>query len=473
MIYKNNTTNTNTAPVRPAVLSSLGETATSISLRWLAGSDAQTLAAALHYNLSVKETVSGKVIMSPMANTASGYRRLPQLGNTNHRKEWTIGGLTPSTTYEACVQTIDQGLMASDFRCDTMTTSNDNPNMMIGDCQADVGTEPNVPGTCVPYWNSESIWVRNIDDNGTSRQEPIAGQDNFIYVRLKNIGLESLIDGVVHVYFAKGNTSAAWPTHWNAFYNNTSALHGNYIGQARIQGIFPQDDLVAKIKWPAAWVPNPGDFHDGDAYHFCLLARFDSVSDRMTYPEGPLTLDNTMNNNNIAWVNFSIVMPGQPKNGGRPFRHIPIEVGSVTNADHSANFAFDVGVAEDGSDDHVLNYADIKVTLPAVLWDRWMENGGEGEGISTRDAGERSFFVTSPQAFIRGIPFNLDEQFTVDVEVTYHKEVDPTDPRVFLWHMGQYQEGRELPIGGETLIIHLSEPKPESDAAPVDATTVK
>lgn len=453
-IYKgNNVITANTAPTKPSLLLSTGSTSNSISFRWLSGSDAETNVNALHYNISIMETGTGNVIMPPMANTTTGYRRLPEMGNANLERSWSIGGLQPGTSYDVCVQTIDGGLRASDFRCTTITTTNAHADMMIADCAADVGAEPN--GNCgTVYYNSPNVWVRRINDGIQSPQSPLFGQDNFVYVKLKNIGGEILPNGTVHVYFAKANTSANWPINWVNFYNGTSVLHGDYIGQAQILNIFPGDEPVAVIRWPASKIPNPSDFNDPDARHFCILARFVSVSDPMTVIEGTNTGVNTFNNNNIAWVNTSIVKPGEG-GGGRVIR-VPIEVGAVMNADvnHNLNFTAE-GLEGGGDDDNILRYADIMVRLPDVLFERWRETGMDGEGIEV--IGDQNLVrIVDAHASIRGLWFDHNEQFPVTAEIVYHK-YDPKDTRVFNWHMTQYEEGQDFPTGGEVIRIHMSD----------------
>jgi hypothetical protein len=457
-VFKSNALTANTAPIRPLSLSS-HVTASTIQVTWDDGDDAETDKATLVYNLSIRENVSGSALhVPPMADATTGYRRLVQLGNANHQKEWSIGGLQPTTTYRVCVQTIDQGFMASAFRCQTIDTADpgEEPEIIVRECGPtslftspfnDDGSEPSIPNCGTKYWVSPDIWIRNNNDGQLLYQEPIFGQDNFIYVHLKNIGNMTLPAGTVHVYFAKPHTSAPWPKDWAGKYNSAGVLEGDFIGQATVENIAPGATFDAVVRWQDGTIPDPDDFTDEYANHFCLLARFTATSDPMSHPETEDTGENVKYNNNIASLNIYIFKPGSHKKA-------QIRFGRPLNVDALTSLKFEAAQAEDGSGDHALKHVSLKVTLPQELYDRWADNGKQGRGISTKEAGENSFFVTDPQAAIEGLRLNPDEEFVLEVEVSYPKD-DPTAAGVFPLHMIQ-EEGDRV-IGGETLQIYLSD----------------
>ena len=74
-------------------------------MRWNAAADAQTPAAGLSYNLAVGTTPGGTNIVSPQANRASGWRRLPALGNAPSGTNATLE--LPLGTYYWAVQAVD------------------------------------------------------------------------------------------------------------------------------------------------------------------------------------------------------------------------------------------------------------------------------------------------------------------------------------------------------------------------------
>ncbi len=111
-MYLNDAPTPNVRPAAPAglVASTSGTTAT---LSWNAAADSQTSSPGLTYNLRVGRSPGGEDALGPMADGATGYRRIPQWGNAQH-------GLTarltlPPGTYYWSVQAIDSAGAGSDF----------------------------------------------------------------------------------------------------------------------------------------------------------------------------------------------------------------------------------------------------------------------------------------------------------------------------------------------------------------------
>ncbi|MBI1925526.1 PD40 domain-containing protein [Candidatus Poribacteria bacterium] len=112
-IYRNNVGTANTVPTPPTNLTS-SVSGNSVTLSWNKSTDLETFQNGLTYNLGVGTTSGGAQIVSPMASAATGYRKVPQLGNTNHRNSWTIKNL-PDGTYYWSVQAIDSAFAGSAF----------------------------------------------------------------------------------------------------------------------------------------------------------------------------------------------------------------------------------------------------------------------------------------------------------------------------------------------------------------------
>ena len=53
-------------------------TGTKVTLNWNTANDSQTVSRTLTYNLRVGTTPGGSQVVAPMADTATGYRRVPQ-----------------------------------------------------------------------------------------------------------------------------------------------------------------------------------------------------------------------------------------------------------------------------------------------------------------------------------------------------------------------------------------------------------
>ena len=85
-----------------------------VQFSWNAGSDAETPAAGLTYNLRVGTTPGGSDVLSPNSDPVTGFRRLPQFGNAWERLSTTLTNLTNGFYYWS-VQSVDTGLAGSPF----------------------------------------------------------------------------------------------------------------------------------------------------------------------------------------------------------------------------------------------------------------------------------------------------------------------------------------------------------------------
>jgi hypothetical protein len=105
-LYRNLCSVGNTIPSRPLNLSSdlLDSVAT---FQWDVATDDETPSAGLTYNLRIGTTRGGSEVMSGMAATSTGYRRVVQLGNAQKRTSWTVQLPPGVTTGYWSVQAID------------------------------------------------------------------------------------------------------------------------------------------------------------------------------------------------------------------------------------------------------------------------------------------------------------------------------------------------------------------------------
>jgi hypothetical protein len=251
IVYRNTITAVNTAPQAPADLATQvsGNTAT---LSWRKSTDAQTPANGLTYNLRLGKTPGGSEIMAPMTDATTGFRRIAQLGNTNHRNSWTIKNLAPGTYYWS-VQAIDNAFIGSAFAPEQTFSI---PPQTTGEIKAEaaasqligaefevavsvnavqnlfgVSFELNYTNTAFvdvvtpttsnvlpgPFLGSDVIFIANVDETagkvsiGISRksgQSGISGSGTVARIKFKS--LSSTPNGT-SVIFALGNVSANDP----------------------------------------------------------------------------------------------------------------------------------------------------------------------------------------------------------------------------------------------------------------------
>ncbi|MCE9616668.1 MAG: VCBS repeat-containing protein [Lentisphaerae bacterium] len=105
-VYRNGYAVANTPPTAPTGLT-VASASIGVRLSWQPATDAQTPAPGLSYNLRVGTAPGLDNVVPCMADTITGLRRLPALGNMNANHAWTLRNLNPTTTYYWSVQAID------------------------------------------------------------------------------------------------------------------------------------------------------------------------------------------------------------------------------------------------------------------------------------------------------------------------------------------------------------------------------
>jgi hypothetical protein len=103
----------NSPPTIPGGLSST-VTIDSIVLNWLPSSDNTTPSPGLSYNLQIISRQEKKFVLSPMSDSLSGYRKVPQIGNAGNNLLWYLKNQTPGQ-YAWTIQAIDNSLAGSPF----------------------------------------------------------------------------------------------------------------------------------------------------------------------------------------------------------------------------------------------------------------------------------------------------------------------------------------------------------------------
>ncbi|MGQ9608776.1 MAG: S8 family serine peptidase [bacterium] len=197
----------------------------------------------------------------------------------------------------------------------------ENIDIVVRENLADVGVVPSVG----VFYNSPDIWIRNADptidgaaalpagyNNNPPHQNPMFGQDNWVYIRFKNVGTDSSSDFYIRAYithfpgheFIYPDDFA--PTLPPSSYPPSPMAAGTYlIGEAHYSNLAAGDSDIVNIRWDQALVP-PETVTIGavtTTWHPCLLVEI-SPHDGPT-PTGTHVWDN----NNLAQKNISITYP--------------------------------------------------------------------------------------------------------------------------------------------------------------------
>ena len=184
-------------------------------------------------------------------------------------------------------QLIDSANTVANFRC-SLIGRLDRSDTWMKDTWSDTGDEPDPAQLGQPMWESPYIWVRLASDlplltHQHQHENPVKGQQNFIYVKVHNGGAAT--SGTLEVRVVNATTGLSWPGTWTSV---TAAPVPVSLAARTTQ--------IVEVPWtPSA------------AGHFCLVARWVSAGDPMTTPEGSDIEVNVRGNNNIVWRNMNLV----------------------------------------------------------------------------------------------------------------------------------------------------------------------
>ncbi|OQW90630.1 MAG: hypothetical protein BWK78_06555, partial [Thiotrichaceae bacterium IS1] len=255
-------------------------------------------------------------------------------------------------------------------------------DVWIADPAPDDGSEPS---KTTWIWASPDVWVRNQDDNGMAYQNVMYGQDNYVYVRIRNKGTLPAQNTKVEVYRSGASMGQSWPRGWQL------------VGTANVAELNPGATDIVHIKWDKDRIANPG--------HYCFYARLLNDQDPMFVAETNDMVGNTVKNNNIAWRNFNVV--GLLTQVTDKFK---VAIGNPTNTKVAVNLVFDEReqlLQNDG--------AKAIVDLGATLFQRWQAAGGQGENVQVLNGTEVQLLATP--AKLIGIPLEVGEELPLTMRV--------------------------------------------------------
>ncbi len=300
-------------------------------------------------------------------------------------------------------------------------------DVWVSDPPPDDGSEP---GKASYIWRSPDVWVRNEADNGKRYQNVKHGQDNYVYVNVRNRGTLTAENTKVEVYRSKASMGQAWPRGWGL------------VGKGEIASLAPDTSDVVQIKWNKDNIPKPG--------HYCFYVRVLNDDDPMFAAETNNMVQNTRTNNNIAWRNFNVV--GFLTKVTDKFE---VEIGNPRDTDTVVEVIFDEKeqlLANDG--------ARAIVDLGATLFQRWQAAGGKGENIKVLSGTEVELLAT-PAKFM-GISLKVGEPLPITMRVDATKPMPGAGVSRTYNFSAQEFIGEEL-IGGVDYAITTRAQDTDSD----------
>ena len=115
------------------------------------------------------------------------------------------------------------------------------------------------------FWNSTDIWNRQKKDGKRSHQTPIPKQPNYIYVRIKNRGVQAAKNTSLRVYSVNPGTGLVW--------NSTSKYQGwKALTPASVNVLGSIHPKKGVIVGPIPWTPQ-------NVWHECLVAVVSNFDD--------------------------------------------------------------------------------------------------------------------------------------------------------------------------------------------------
>ncbi|MCB9794065.1 MAG: S8 family serine peptidase [Alphaproteobacteria bacterium] len=169
------------------------------------------------------------------------------------------------------------------------------PDLWARTHSTDTGVEPYAGPE---PWRSPDIWVRNDEDDGALHLNPLFGQVNYVYGRVRNRGPAAASGVRVRLYWADPSTNI--PT--SAWRSDGIRVDG-VLGNEQVLPLVGPGEVVSLT--PFGWTPPaPGSSIAGDN-HFCLLLVID-------HPDDPAELGSggwakVRERNNIALKNVHVI----------------------------------------------------------------------------------------------------------------------------------------------------------------------
>jgi hypothetical protein len=163
------------------------------------------------------------------------------------------------------------------------------------------------------FWENQNIWSRTSPDGGTIHQDPIVGQTNYAYVKIKNRGTQDATGVVVKGFHANPAAGLSYPIDW-------LPMTTTQLAAANV----PANNGGEVTVGPFQWVP----FHVGHECIFMIVSatgdasNVDNIGPGDSIPEWRLV----PNDNNVGQRNVAPV-PGSGTSGlTAEFDHLEFEL---------------------------------------------------------------------------------------------------------------------------------------------------
>ena len=417
---------------------------------------------ALMYSQNQCLTIAdAKEILKNTADKVGGYNYNYDTSNPGHSRELGYGKINAYQAVLAAKNSATQGLGF------TYVWKHD---LFIRDNGWDYGGEPS-RYTNIDYYDDVDIWVRLQDDDGTTHQEPTAGDGPavYVYVRVNNRSCRPTIKGhSLRLYWGKITTvqQMVWEDYWTGDVWNNGIQQGNQIltlsgyetHSIDFDEILSGESKIYKFKWhlnslpfmaeetdPAqlpAEIRGPDNPYIPPVLNFALLARVTRDSDNfdpMYIPEGPNAFENRTNNNNISIRRIHVLEPSPRPN--HPLSGI-FPISNETDTPRTIDIQFRTPNAESGK--LIFAEADTRFKIDNNLLSLWQDSGSGQQYTEFVDETEE-FKLTSENAGLQNITLPPHSTYWARIDIYYlTKELTDKDRHHLLVDFSDSQTGKKL-----------------------------
>ena len=329
-------------------------------------------------------------------------------------------------------------------------------DLYIKDNNEDTGKEPNL--TTDVFWDSPSIWVRNVDDSIEKHENPYYTIDHpyaIIYVKVHNRGKKDYKGGkYLHMYWARastGLTAKAWKGQEYYIDNNVT---GRRMDPEHIDEIKAGGSRVVRVTWSL-----PRDLLSKDngteKHHFCLLGQIYDDGD----PELKGDYPAVQWSNDIAQKNVSIISKEDILKGTTVF------VRNIYKNDHKYSLEIQPRKLEDKL---LLSKARLKMEMTSPIYEAWKRGGCKARSIAyTPTITPQKIEFNSWDSRLEDICMNGSDFEKVKINIDF-KTPAIKSGESYTFDLIQKDEQGNI-VGGETFVVEA----PTLSHKPIDIVPIE
>jgi|GEM_PF-4814960 len=324
-------------------------------------------------------------VVTVTAETDAGYAdsvsgvQLPALGYTTLSfTPFTPGLAETMVHFTATVELPGDQEANNNTQAVTISVGSDQIDLWTRDGETDSGDIPTRN-----FWQSPDIWVRNTCDGGTEHQSPIAGQENCVYLTVRN----------------RGNAATSGVDTANVYWHDSSLgiKCGDWASVSEGQTIPALAANTGETTLAFTWTPSRTG-------HTCLHGEIISADDPIAHA-CDIAWDNNLSQRNVDIIAGSQALVRLMAAGG-----INFEVTNIKDKPKPVSLIIDVSTVSDANA--------VQLDLGSDLINRWLSVDGpdQSSGISW-NGGNVITVTNATSGTITGIPFSGGETQTVTLRV--------------------------------------------------------